>query len=105
MDSLDTVLEREPFVLIKFDSAESVSKILAQKHEISKKDVIVEYLHNFDLLNEAIKLNEVNPSKLQKLDNQKVSSSKLFQSRFPCIFIFNKKILRNQKTTKRLLMN
>ena len=75
--SIEGPTEKEPFVLIKFDSAESVRKILSQKHEISEKKVIVEYMHNYKLLNEPIK-----QSNQQISSQEHTLSSKIFFSQY-----------------------
>lgn len=51
-----SIREVDPFVCISYESEEMVQKILESSHTISKRELQIEYLYNFDLLNSIEKL-------------------------------------------------
>ena len=56
INSYNYLLEKEPFIILTLDSNENIEKYLSLKHEISKKELLVEY--NFDLLEEELVVNQ-----------------------------------------------
>ena len=55
VDTYLSMRERHPFWLITFEDQESVEKIVSNKHLISKQELMVERLVNFEVLAQGIK--------------------------------------------------
>jgi hypothetical protein len=60
--SYEYLTEKDPFIILNLNSMDSVNACLALKHEISKKELLVEYLHNFEIIDDEINLIEKNLS-------------------------------------------
>ena len=56
--SYEYLTEKDPFIILNLNSMDSVNACLALKHEISKKELLVEYLHNFEIIDDEINLIE-----------------------------------------------
>lgn len=66
--SYEYLTEKDPFIILNLNSMDSVNACLALKHEISKKELFVEYLHNFEIIDDEINLIEKNlPAETPKI--------------------------------------
>ncbi len=68
ISSYEYLNEKEPFVILTLDSNQSIEKCLEIKHEISRKPLLVEYLHNFKLIDEDLNALIENENNQEEMD-------------------------------------
>ncbi len=55
VSSFVTLYEKNFYYLIKFENKEQIKSVLSHRHFISNHELIVEYLHNYQLLEEILR--------------------------------------------------
>lgn len=76
--SFENMQEKEQYIILTLDSDETVKRCLALKHEISKKELLVEYFYNFDL----VEFNEISSLDKKEISTKPVTENQAAQQSF-----------------------